>query len=208
MGTMHRREVVQLLAATPFAAAFDWSLEDAEQARRAARAARMKAAESGAQFVPQFFTPHEYVTVRVLADLIIPRDARSGSASDAGVPEFMDFIVLDQESLQTSMRGGLAWLDAQCRKRFDKTLVECRPDERRVVLDDIAWPERARPEMSHGVAFFNSFRDLTASGFWTSRIGIEDLQYQGNNFMPEWTGCPPEALDKVGVKYDEEQRDG
>ncbi len=204
MGTMHRREVVQLLAATPLATAFDWSLEDAEQARRAAKAARMKAAKSGAQFVPQFFTSHEYVTVRVLADLIIPPDARSGSASDAGVPEFMDFIVLDQESRQTSMRGGLAWLDAQCRKRFDKTFVECTPDERRAVLDDIAWPERARPEMSHGVAFFNSFRDLTASGFWTSRIGIEDLQYQGNNFMPEWTGCPPEALNKVGVRYDEE----
>lgn len=201
MGTMHRREVVQLLAVTPFATAFDWSLEDAEQARRAAKAARLKAAKSGAQFVPQFFTSHEYVTVRVLADLIIPRDARSGSASDAGVPEFMDFIVLDQENRQTSMRGGLAWLDAQCRKRFDKTLVECTPDERRAVLDDIAWPERARPEMSHGVAFFNSFRDLTASGFWTSRIGIEDLQYQGNNFMPEWTGCPPEALAKVGVRY-------
>ncbi len=204
MGTMHRREVVQLLAATPLATAFDWSLEDAEQARRAAKAARMKAAKSGAQFVPQFFTSHEYVTVRILADLIIPRDARSGSASDAGVPEFMDFIVLDQESRQTSMRGGLAWLDAQCRKLFDKTLVECAPDERRAVLDDIAWPERARPEMSHGVAFFNSFRDLTASGFWSSRIGVEDLQYQGNNFMPEWTGCPPEALDKVGVRYDEE----
>jgi hypothetical protein len=201
---MHRREVVQLLAATPLATAFDWSLEDAEQARRAAKAARMKAAESGAQFVPQFFTSHEYVTVRVLADLIIPPDARSGSASDAGVPEFMDFIILDQESRQTSMRGGLAWLDAQCRKRFDKTFVECTPDERRAVLDDIAWPERARPEMSHGVAFFNSFRDLTASGFWSSRIGIEDLQYQGNNFMPEWTGCPPEALNKVGVRYDEE----
>ena len=204
MGTMHRREVVQLLAATPLATAFDWSLEDAEQARRAAKAARMKAAKSGAQFVPQFFTSHEYVTVRVLADLIIPRDARSGSASDAGVPEFMDFIVLDQESRQTSMRGGLAWLDAQCRKRFDKTLVECTPDERRAVLDDIAWPERARPEMSHGVAFFNSFRDLTASGFWSSRIGIDDLQYQGNNFLQEWTGCPPEALNKVGVRYDEE----
>ncbi len=204
MGTMHRREVVQLLAATPLATAFDWSLEDAEQARRAAKAARMKAAKSGAQFVPQFFTSHEYVTVRVLADLIIPRDARSGSASDAGVPEFMDFIVLDQESRQTSMRGGLAWLDAQCRKRFDKTFVECTPEDRTAVLDDIAWPERARPEMSHGVAFFNSFRDLTASGFWSSRIGIEDLQYQGNNFMPEWTGCPPEALNKVGVRYDEE----
>ncbi len=192
MGTMHRREVVQLLAATPLATAFDWSLEDAEQARRAATAARMKAAKSGAQFVPQFFTSHEYATVRVLADLIIPRDARSGSASDAGVPEFMDFIVLDQESQQISMRGGLAWLDAQCRKRFDKTFVECTPDERRAVLDDIAWPERARPEMSHGVAFFNSFRDLTASGFWSSRIGIEDLPYLGNKLVLEWTGCPPD----------------
>jgi hypothetical protein len=203
MGTMHRREVVQLLAAAPLASAFEWSSEDAEQARRSSLAARRNAAESGGQFVPQFFTAHEYETVRVLVDMIIPRDERSGSATDAGVPEFMDFIVLDEEGRQTAMRGGLAWLDAICRARFDKTFVDGTDEERRAVLDGIAWPERAREDMSHGVSFFNSFRDLTASGFWSSRIGVEDLQYQGNTAIPEWTGCPQEALDKVGVRYND-----
>jgi hypothetical protein len=115
----------------------------------------------------------------------------------------MDFIVLDEEGRQTAMRGGLAWLDAICRGRFDKTFVDCTDEERRAVLDGIAWPERAREDMSHGVSFFNSFRDLTASGFWSSRIGVEDLQYQGNTAIPEWTGCPQEALDKVGVRYND-----
>jgi hypothetical protein len=203
MGTMHRRDVVRLLATTPLAAAFDWSAEDAEQARRAVVAARRTAAETGGQFVPQFFTAHEYDTVRVLVDMILPRDERSGSATEAGVPEFMDFIVLDEERRQTAMRGGLAWLDAQCRVRFDKTFLDCTDEERNAVLDDIAWPDRAREEMSHGVSFFNSLRDLTASGFWSSRMGVEDLQYQGNTGIPEWTGCPQEALDKVGVQYND-----
>jgi hypothetical protein len=131
--------------------------------------------------------------------MIIPRDARSGSATDAGVPEFMDFIVNDQESRQTAMRGGLAWIDLECHRRYDKTFLGCSAAERTAVLDDISWPDRARPEMSHGVAFFNSFRDLTATGFWTSKMGIEDLQYMGNTFVAEWDGCPPDALKKLGL---------
>ncbi len=67
------------------------------------------------------------------------------------------------------------------------------------MLDAIAWPQKAAPEMSHGVAFFNSFRDLTASGFWTSRMGIKDLAYIGNVYVPEWKGCPDEVLKKLGL---------
>jgi hypothetical protein len=79
---------------------------------------------------PIFFTPHEWETVRILVDLIIPRDDRSGSATDAGVPEFMDFIVNDQADMQDPMRGGLAWLDNECRDRFGKTFVDCSDVQR------------------------------------------------------------------------------
>ena len=69
----------------------------------------------------------------------------------------------------------------------------------RAILDDIAWPRRARPETSQGVAFFNRFRDLVASGFWSSEMGIRDLQYIGNTAVPVWNGCPPEAVRKLGL---------
>lgn len=195
---MKRREMVELLALAPMAAAFSWTDDELERARSLAAGAR----EAGKQFAPEFFTEHEYATVRALVDLIIPRDERSGSATDAGVPEFMDFIVNDQAGRQTAMRGGLAWLDAECLERFDLAFVDCAPAEQTAVLDDIAWPGRARPEHSHGVAFFNSFRDLTASGFWSSKTGVEDLRYVGNTFVREWTGCPEEQLRRLGLTAD------
>jgi gluconate 2-dehydrogenase gamma chain len=196
---MNRRELLRLVASAPVAG-FVWTEAEARHAHELAQAAQ-RAAIAGAPFTPKFFTKHEYETVRLLVDLIIPRDERSGSATDAGVPEFMDFIMIDQPVRQTAMRGGLAWLDLECQKRFDKTFLDCQATERTAVLDDIAWPQRARPEASHGVAFFNSFRDLTAAGFWTTKMGIEDLQYMGNKFVKEWTGCPQEALKKLGVSY-------
>jgi hypothetical protein len=97
------------------------------------------------------------------------------------------------------MRGGLAWIDLECQDRYDKTFLDCTAEQRSAVLDDIAWPANAKPELSQGVAFFNSFRDLTASGFWSSKMGVEDLKYLGNVMVPEWKGCPPEALKKLGV---------
>jgi Gluconate 2-dehydrogenase subunit 3 len=196
-----RRDVLRLLAAAPMAAAFTLTADEARAASALAQAAQ-QAATSAAPFTPKFFTPHEWETVRLLVDLIIPRDDRSGSATDAGVPEFMDFIVLDQPTRQTAMRGGLAWLDLECQQRFDKTFVACSDTERTAVLDDIAWPQRAQPERRHGVAFFNSFRDLTATGFWTSKMGITDLQYMGNRSVAQWRGCPEDALKKLGVSYD------
>lgn len=195
---MKRRDVVQLLALAPLAGV-EWTAADVERAARAVAQLRRR----GQAYQPRFFTAHEYQTVRALVDLIIPKDDRSGSATDAGVPEFMDFIVGDQTSRQTAMRGGLAWLDTECRERFGKAFVDGDDAQRRAVLDDIAWPARARPEMSHGVAFFNSFRDLTATGFWSSKMGVEDLGYLGNTVVPEWKGCPDKQLRKLGVRYDE-----
>lgn len=195
---MNRRDVLKILLAAP-AATFSWSEAEAMQAASAARTAR--AAAGAEPFVPKFFTPPEFRLVTVLADIVIPKDERSGSASDAGVPEFMDFMMIDQPARQVAMRGGLAWLDRECQTRFDRTFVECADAERAAVLDDIAYPERADPSRAHGVAFFNSFRDLTASGFWTTRMGIDDLQYLGNRTVARWTGCPDAALKKLGVSY-------
>lgn len=197
---MDRRDALRLLASAPAAAGFAWTEADAAAAMQRATAART-AAVSGTPFTPKFFSAHEYETVRVLADLVIPRDERSGGATDAGVPEFMDFIVGDQPARQTAMRGGLAWLDRECERRYDKTFVGCTASEQAAVLDDIAWPERARPDLSRGVAFFNSFRDLTAAGFFTSKLGIEDLQYKGNTYVRSWNGCPDDACKKLGVSY-------
>lgn len=149
----------------------------------------------------QFFTEHEMKTVRVLSDLIIPADDRSGGASEAEVPEFIEFMMKDQPRHQVGMRGGLRWLDAQSNRQFGNTFVESSPEEQKKLLDQIAYPQTAAPEMSQGVNFFNNFRDFVATGFFTSKIGIEDLQYMGNR-ANVWQGSPQAVLDRLGVSYD------
>ena len=199
MTKINRRSMLQILGAAPAVAGFTWTDAEAAQAARAAQTARKPAAGAKTAYKPKFFTPHEWATVNVLVNLIIPKDDRSGSATDAGVPEFMDFMMDEQPARQTAMRGGLAWIDLECQDRYDKTFLDCSPEQRNIVLDDIAWPQRGKPELSQGIAFFNSFRDLTAGGFFSSKMGVEDLQYLGNTMNPNWSGCPPEALKKLGV---------
>jgi hypothetical protein len=202
MESMNRRAVLKLLTSAPMAAGFALTDAEARQAHAHAQAAREAARTSGTAFKPQFFTEHEYQTVRILSDQIIPKDERSGGAIDAGVPEFMDFILIDQPSRQVAMRGGLAWLDRESQQRFDKTFVAAADAERRQILDEVSTSEEIDPALSHGQAFFRSFRDLTSSGFWTSKMGIEDLGYVGNTFVAEWNGCPPEVLKKLGLSAD------
>jgi gluconate 2-dehydrogenase gamma chain len=175
--------------------------------------------------------------------MIIPRDARSGSATEAGVVEFMDeWVDYWGARIQAQMRGGLMWLDAECTRRFDKTFLECTDAQRRQVLDTIAYPakepavapgqptqqrreagaastypqgpppqkppEGAAPPQnpapedatsySQGTSFFTLFRDLTASGFYTSEMGIKDIGFKGNQPW-DWKGCPPDVLAKLGL---------
>lgn len=146
----------------------------------------------------QFFTEHEFETVRQLANMVIPADERSGNAEDAGVPQFIDFMMLDRPENQTPMRGGLNWLDVQCQKRFENKFIDCSVEQKKQMLDKIAYPETAKPEMQAGVNFFNQFRDLVASGFWSSKIGIEDIGYMGNQPF-DWQGCSDEALRHLGL---------
>ena len=201
MDPIGRRGILKLLGSVPMAG-FAFSEAQAQNAGQQVRQAAAKAA-----YAPKFFTVHEWQTVRTLADIVIPKDERSGSATDALVPEFMDFIMgdplaeaRDRERNQTRMRGGLMWLDRECGLRFGgKTFLEATDGEKKAVLDDIAFPEKASPALRHGVAFFSAFRDLTASGFFSSKMGVQDLKYSGNTFVAEWQGCPPEVLQKLGL---------
>jgi gluconate 2-dehydrogenase gamma chain len=151
-----------------------------------------------------FFTDHEMETITILADIIIPRDAVSGSASDAKVPDFIEFIVKDMPNHQTPMRGGLRWLDMQCLKRNNKTFNGCTEKQRLEIVDEIAWPDKAKPEMKQGVAFFSLMRNLTASGFYSSAIGIKDIGYAGN--VPnKWNGVPDDVLQQYKLSYTEKE---
>lgn len=232
-----RRVALKVLGAMPVAMAAG-GLEAA--APPAAKPATAAAAAKKARF----FTDHEGKTAGALADMILPRDAVSGSASEAGVVEFMDeWVDYWGERIQAQMRGGLAWLDGECTRRFDKRFVECTDAQRRQVLDTIAYPPRdpglpplALPSQqrreggatstypqgpppqkppegappvqnpdpgegtahSQGISFFTMFRDLTASGFFTSEMGIKDIGFIGNQPY-DWKGCPPEVLKKLGL---------
>lgn len=144
---------------------------------------------------PDFFNAHEMATITVLTDIIIPKDEFSGSASDAGVPDFIAFIVKDMPEHQVPLRGGLRWLDRECLLRFEKAFIDCTDDQRLEVVEEIAYPVKAKPGMQQGVAFFNRMRDLTASGFYTTKMGIDDIGYVGNR-PNKWEGVPPEILNQ------------
>ena len=198
-----RRDAIRVMGLAPIFAALGWNTTGVERATR--YIAALPATVDDA-YATKFFTAREWRTVRMLADYVIPRDEKSGSATDAKAPEFVDFMLMDEETSDASrlaMRGGLAWLDTECRHRFGTSFVGATDAQRRLVLDDIAWPKKAAPGMSTGVAFFTRFRDAIASGFYSSAMGWKDLQYVGNTFNPNWNGCPEAATSKLGVSYAE-----
>ncbi|MBS1598002.1 MAG: gluconate 2-dehydrogenase subunit 3 family protein [Bacteroidetes bacterium] len=152
----------------------------------------------------KFFTDAEMATITILADIIIPKDDVSGSASDAKVPDFIEFIVKDMPEHKTPMRGGLRWLDVQCLNRFEKPFKDCSHEQQMQMVDEIAWPKKAKPEMQQGVAFFNLMRDLTASGFYTTEMGVKDIGYIGNT-VNQWNGVPPDVLKQYNMAYTEKE---
>jgi len=153
---------------------------------------------------PNFFTEHEMATITLLADIIIPKDAVSGSATDAKVPEFIEFIVKDMPDHQVPMRGGLKWLDLHSYKKHTKAFTECSGKEQIGIVDEIAYPEKAAPALAQGVSFFNKIRDLVTTGFYTAEIGVKDLGYMGN--VPNmWAGVPDEVLKQHGLAYTEKE---
>jgi len=149
-----------------------------------------------------FFTEKEREMVEILVDIIIPKDEKSGSANDAKVPDFIEFMMKDYPAFQLPMRGGLKWLENLCLKTFNISFTELNENQRFEIIEEIAWPDKAAPEMSHGVKFFNLIRNLTCTGFFTSEMGIKDLGYAGNT-PNQWDGVPQEVLNKYGLQYDD-----
>lgn len=170
--------------------------------------ARFRALLARGNYRALFFTDAEMATLRVLGDMIIPADDRSGAASSANTAEYVDFVLSESGTeTQRAWREGLAWLDAECGRRFNRVrFVECTDQERGLLLDDIAWPARARAELRSQAEWFNRVRDLVGSGFFSSAIGVQDIGYIGGVFNPGWRGAPEAALRELGVDYQEWDR--
>lgn len=196
---MNRRETLKLLAAASIASAIP-GCTSRDLERSAARVAAIGSEELATR-TPQVLSAHEYRTVEVLVDYIIPADDRSGSATDAGVPAFIDFTLEDVADLVDPFRGGLAWLDAHCETEHGGRFIDLNTEHQTATLDTIAYPDDVTGELEDGMRFFTLVRDLTASGFFSSRMGVEDLGYIGNT-AALWDGCPQDSLDHIGVSYE------
>ncbi len=151
-------------------------------------------------FAETFFNAHEMATITVLVDIIIPADDRGPSASATGVPDFLEFMAKDKPELQTPIRGGLRWLDSEAIKRFEKKFIQLSGPQKIAIVDDIAYPTKVKPGFSQGTNFFTLMRNMTATGYWSSKEGIKDIGYKGN--VPNvWEGVPAEILKEFGVSY-------
>lgn len=150
-----------------------------------------------------FFSEEELHTIAVLCDIILPANTTSGSATDAGVHDFIAFIVKDMTYHQLPLRGGLMWLDTLSNTLFNKRFTYCAAEEQLTMVEDIAYPDKVKPGFEYGVKFFNLLRDLVLTGYYTSQMGLKDLGYKGN--VPNiWDGVPEEVLAKHGLAYEEE----
>ena len=152
-----------------------------------------KAAAPAGKYTPKYFSAPQYAALIALCDAIIPKDEKSGGAVEAGAPEFIDLLTSENEKYQLRLGGGLFWLDGFCSDRYGKAFLECAPEQKKEVLDLIAFRKNAKQNLalSQGVAFFAFLRRLTCDGYYTSKIGVADLGYIGNTSLHEFPGCPP-----------------
>lgn len=215
-----RRDMLKVLGAAPAAALVTIRSAQAEtMPSMAGMAAPAQTSEAAGPYKLQYLTEHEYKTVSVLSDWIIPADEKSGSATQAGVPEFIDdwlefkktvpSMSQDGErftysTLAEEIRGGLTWLDIECNRQFGHDFVDCSRAQQQQMLDRIAFPSRASRNDAAHVRFFNQFRDLVVSGFFSSKMGVQDLQYMGNTMVAEWKGCPDNVLAHLNISYNDE----
>ena len=154
-------------------------------------------------FEATFFNEHELLTIAVLCDIILPKSNQSNSASDADTAAFIAFIAKDIEDHQIPLRGGLMWLDSFSNKLYNKEFIGCSEEEQFYICDQIAYPEKTKPELIQGEAFFTRIRNLTLTGFYSSKIGMEEIGYKGNT-PNVWDGVPDHILKKHGFEYEKE----
>ena len=191
--SLSRRDILKsLVVAVPAGSVLELiPLQAAQHAHKAIQ--QEKAATPAGEYKPKYFTAHQYETLRVLCQTIIPADADCGGALEAGAPEFIDLITSENDQYQARLGGGLIWLDAACQQRFGNVYLQCSPQQQKEILDLIAFRnnEASDSTLHTGIQFFSFLRKLTADGFFTSEIGIKYLGYIGNDFLAEFPGCPP-----------------
>ena len=194
IGDVSRRDALRSIAlAVTVVAGGQLKLEAAQQVHAHAREEKSKTGS----YKAKLFSEHEFKTLGRLAELIVPADSVSGSARDAGAPEFIDLLTSENKDYQAVLGGGIMWLDGACIDRYGKVYLDCAPEQQKAILDKIAYRKNAAADssLSQGVQFFSFLRNMTADGFFTSEIGIKYLGYIGNTFVKEFPGCPavPEA---------------
>jgi gluconate 2-dehydrogenase gamma chain len=194
-----RRQLLHVIGSVPAVAAVTAGSALAQHENHKQMAHGQEADAPKGPYQRKIFDEHQWRTAGVLADIIIPADERSGSATQAGVPEFIDDWInfKKQEDgnnrLEAQILGGMMWLDRESNHQFEKTFADASPDQQKQILDRIAWPARASADDHAWVLFFNIFRDLTVSGFFSSKMGVADLPYLGNTVVTDWQGCPPKV---------------
>ncbi len=156
-------------------------------------------------YAEELFNAHEIETIAVLSTVILPPKEPHGGPIEAKVPEFIEFIGKDMPDMQTTLLGGLMWLDHKSNTEFDTEFKSATLEQQKQILDIIAYHDLDMPldKQSLEIQFFYLMRGLTVTGYYTSKVGIADLGYKGN--MPNvWDGVPQDVLDQHGVAYDPE----
>jgi gluconate 2-dehydrogenase gamma chain len=142
-----------------------------------------------AVYRPQFFTAPEFAMVERLTDIIIPNDGAPG-AKEAGVAEFIDFMVASDPEVQYEFRTGLTWLNVQAERINGKRFAELAPEQQTSLLEPLGFKDKARPGEEDGVRFFRTVREYTVIGFYTSEIGYKALDNPALKFYSESPECP------------------
>ena len=194
-----RRALLKVLTAIPASALVPVThAAGAERKHSEGGAPALSSPPAKAAYIPKILDANEWKTICVLSDLIIPADERTGGATQAGVPEFIDaWLDLRRGDLLAEIRGGLTWLAVECNRLFNREFVDCSATQQKQILDRIAYPAKAAPRDASAVAFFNQLRDLVVNGFYSSKMGVKDLPYLGNTLLADWEGCPPDVLAKL-----------
>jgi hypothetical protein len=147
---------------------------------------------------PLTFSAEQQRLVSALCDAIIPADEKSPAASEVHVPEFIDEWLSAPYPIQQKHRkeilGGLTWIEKESRKRFKKGFADLSDGQKEKICDDICHIPKAASSFKKASHFFEQFRDLTTSAFYTSPQGMKDIQYLGNVASTKWDGPPPEVL--------------
>ena len=168
-----------------------------------AAVADVKSLSGGPAYQPKCFTPHNFQTLRKLADLIIPADEHSPSATSIGIVDFIDeWVSAPYPECQRDrpiVLAGFSWLDAEAGRRHGKGFAELAGAQQTGMCDEICDAARAAPAQREAAHFFARYRDLTAGGFYSSPVGRKDLGYIGNVPLARFEGPPRELLKKLNL---------